>query len=945
MPQSTPVKAVLSLTTLLAATIMFIVGAPIASATVQYTFFASPTGSGTTCSLAAPCSLQGARDKVRTVNTTMTGDIDVDLRGGTYSLSSTFQLTANGTIDDSGFNGNTVVYQAYPGETPVLSGGTTISGWSLYDASKNMYRAAVPSSLDTLQLYVNGAPATIAQSGLYPAGLTYTAGTGAVTISNPAFTGMASWRNPSRIILTSQTSYKHLECPVASYSTSGSNTLAHLAQPCATNVDERLNPGPIYGSFNAVERVENAFELLDTAGEWYLDKAANYLYYIPRPGQNMSTASVIAPTLETLLTGTGDITHPLHNIQISGITFSYATWLRPLTNQGYAAIQGGLLYDIPTGGSQGIVRSHGNIIFTKSEHVFIGGNTFSHLGGVALQLQTGPQYDTIFGNVFTDIAAAAINVGESFETGVDNTPTVDTRLKTYDNLISNNFVENVGTRYTDAVAILAGYSDNTTIDHNEIRNVPYDGIQIGQIGNTDSAGDFSTYSLTAASYQQNNHITNNLIDGVMTYGTDGGAIYTMGTQPGSTLTGNHTRDETNGPGSNCLYMDAATSGYTIDSNVLEGCQHWAVIQLAPAADHNMVVTNNYYSADWGPLTSQLVFDPSDSTNTYANNVQLTLPVQTGAQSIEANAGIQAAYAPIKSCATQGGTCSFDGTRVVSYGSGSTYVQGRFTGSVACNSTVFGDPTPGVTKHCEFADQDLPPSNGIWTYCADANVGQTCSFTGMRTVAIGAMGRFSYGTFTGSVGCNSSVIFNARPLSAYQRCYVLATNQFTDAFASPANWTPNTGTWSVGGGAYIEGATNINTDTVVTGRTWNDSSTEFDTKLVTSGAGNNGWVGVQIRKTASTDNFAQSGYLVYLTAGGVLGIYRPGASLRAVQTDYTFTNVNHVRVSAIGNYIAVYINDSPLPVADVYDSTFTGGYTSLVTSWSSANYYNASVLSQ
>src|SRR5207244_386716 len=108
---------------------------------------ASPNGSGSLCTQAAPCSLTGAQNQVRTVNAGMTSDIVVNLRGGTYTLSAPFQLTENGSTHDSGMNGHNIIYQAYPGETPLLSGGQTITGWSLYDSSKNIYRALVGTSL------------------------------------------------------------------------------------------------------------------------------------------------------------------------------------------------------------------------------------------------------------------------------------------------------------------------------------------------------------------------------------------------------------------------------------------------------------------------------------------------------------------------------------------------------------------------------------------------------------------------------------------------------------------------------------------------------------------------------------------------------------------------------------------------------------------------------
>jgi hypothetical protein len=43
---------------------------------------------------------------------------------------------------------------------------------------------------------------------------------------------------------------------------------------------------------------------------------------------------------------------------------------------------------------------------------------------------------------------------------------------------------------------------------------------------------------------------------------------------------------------------------------------------------------------------------------------------------------------------------------VRYGSGGTYAYGTFTSSVACTNAVFGDPTPGVVKACEY---NTPPA--------------------------------------------------------------------------------------------------------------------------------------------------------------------------------------------------------------------------------------------
>ncbi|WP_055710890.1 hypothetical protein [Streptomyces torulosus] len=63
--------------------------------------YASPSGSGNTCSLSAPCSLDGAKSKVAGLAPGMAAGIDVYLRGGTYRLSQAFALGPS----DSGRNG------------------------------------------------------------------------------------------------------------------------------------------------------------------------------------------------------------------------------------------------------------------------------------------------------------------------------------------------------------------------------------------------------------------------------------------------------------------------------------------------------------------------------------------------------------------------------------------------------------------------------------------------------------------------------------------------------------------------------------------------------------------------------------------------------------------------------------------------------------------------
>ncbi|MEV4616062.1 hypothetical protein AB0K43_26235 [Kitasatospora sp. NPDC049258] len=242
----------------------------------------------------------------------MTGDIVVQLRDGTYRLSSPFQLGPQ----DSGTGGHTVVYQAYPGEHPVFSGAQQISGFTQVDAAKNIWKAPAPAGAQGLQLYVNGQRADRTRSALNPTGFTKTAA--GFTTADPSYTG---WRNASDVQIVARNAWKHLRCPLSGITAAGGGSSLNVAQPCWSNTKTSPTPGfPFNGNgtigINSISWLENAYELLSAPGQFYLDRTGGIdgsgtpeLYYIPRGGENLATADVELPTLETLVSATGTPGH------------------------------------------------------------------------------------------------------------------------------------------------------------------------------------------------------------------------------------------------------------------------------------------------------------------------------------------------------------------------------------------------------------------------------------------------------------------------------------------------------------------------------------------------------------------------------------------------------------------------------------------------------------
>ena len=243
------------------------VGPALAATTNLY---ASPSGTGTACSSAQPCSLAGAQAAVRSLNDAMSDDIVVQLADGVYRLSAPLRLTA----EDSGTNGHTVVWQAAPSARPVISGARAVTGWTLADAGRNIWRANVGAGIDTRQLYVNGAIATRARTQVNRSDFTATS-TG-MRFTNGALSYLNNLANQNRVEMESVNSFTDRYVSVQSIS----GNFITMQQPGWNNntfgYDTFTSPhraGPLY--------LTNAYEFLDSPGEWYLNPGTGVLYYIP----------------------------------------------------------------------------------------------------------------------------------------------------------------------------------------------------------------------------------------------------------------------------------------------------------------------------------------------------------------------------------------------------------------------------------------------------------------------------------------------------------------------------------------------------------------------------------------------------------------------------------------------------------------------------------------
>lgn len=129
------------------------------------------------------------------------------------------------------------------------------------------------------------------------------------------------------------------------------------------------------------------------------------------------------------------------------------------------------------------------------------------------------------------------------------------------------------------------------------------------------------------------------------------------------------------------------------------------------------------------------------------------------------------------CASEGGTCTFSGTRAVAFGSGA-YAYKTATGSIPCTSSAFGgDPAADIVKTCYIAS-----AGGPYGYTKCASEGGTCSVPGYnRDVVFGANGNFKHLVTKGGVACTSAKFGGDPAANVLKSCY-LAPN------GAPAGWT-------------------------------------------------------------------------------------------------------------------------------------------------------------
>lgn len=443
----------------------------VASETVK--LYVAPSGSDTgPGTLTRPYhTITRARDAIRELSkSNKSTNFTVVLRGGRYYLSSTADFTAQ----DSGQDANYVTYLNYPGEVPVLVGGTRVQAWSPYKSG--IYKALMPAlkKIDPKEFEVieNGVPAVLARSP----------NEGWFRLENPVIEPFWSFCYKEGEINPSNWNISQLQVHLIQMGTYFSE---HIPIVQVDAKERRLYTNFKMGDkfYNPVAgktyTIENALELLDFPGEYFADHKNGILYYYPLSKVTKSLlveTSVLKPVISIKSDSTDN---PVRNITFQGLCFQGGQIQIETLNADKIAIRDCRLLNA----AQDSIK-----LLAGSSNVNITGCEIANVGVNGIRLQ----------GVFPDP-----NTGRKISAAENN-------------LIQNNYIHQIGRLSISGCGIyLVNAANRNTISNNLITDTTKSGILM-----------FSMWDIPREwGVMNDNVIRNNELARCVTQSWDGGAFY------------------------------------------------------------------------------------------------------------------------------------------------------------------------------------------------------------------------------------------------------------------------------------------------------------------------------------------------------------------------------------------------------------------------------------
>lgn len=302
---------------------------------------------------------------------------------------------------------------------------------------------------------------------------------------------------------------------------------------------------------------------LDNPGEWYLDRAQGYIYYMPREVDDMSSVSCFAPTLKQWVIFQGKADAPVKNIHFNNLSFQFSSYLMP--KQGEKP-------------EQAAVEADAAMTFDYSENINFIDCELMYTGAYAMWFRQECHNNRVDHCYLANLGGGGIKIGEPYYRN-------DRRQVTHGNVVNNTIITHVGTELPSAVGIAILQSSDNQITHNEISDLRYSGISVGWVWGYNNSMKVWTWGIgpDGKSMSLQARIINPAVRNIIEYNhihhigwgelSDMGAIYTLGESQGTRISHNVIHDvwsyDYGGWG---LYTDEGSSDIELSYNLVYRCK-------------------------------------------------------------------------------------------------------------------------------------------------------------------------------------------------------------------------------------------------------------------------------------------------------------------------------------------------------------------------------------
>ena len=518
-------------------------------------------------------TLAVAETKAQSLNSK--GAVNVYIKNGEYFVTETYIISKNG---------RNITYKGFGNEETMLSGGTKVTdfiheGNGVYSANVDLEyisdiyvndeRRYVASSdillgessiLDT----TNKVYGPVVKSEFLPQNLSYAEG---MEIFYPA----VGWRSYTlKLDAITESDGDYLFNVKENVVIADRSTYSDIL----IDFDER----PFY--------LRNSKQLLDEEGEWYFDKMQKKLYYMPYSDEDIDECEIYASgAVDTIIR----LADGVYYRNFENLTFAHTGWKKAYEN-GELRWQGNEQI-LPANSSYGSVPHNipipAALQASFSNYINVTNCIFKHTGGAGLVLSGTTKNNTISGNVFYDIADSSMYIGYNNK---------GYKFKASNTKITNNVITDTGKKYYTASALTVYGAGSTYISHNDISDCPYTGIHIGPLMWSNEFTSDSTADHDIGEYSGDIHVENNSIHEIAKTNVDGGAIYTLGHNHGSTIIGNYIKNQY--VDYSAIYNDDGSACFEIRDNVSENVPgwlfHWNDEIFFVNASNNYSTTNENY---------------------------------------------------------------------------------------------------------------------------------------------------------------------------------------------------------------------------------------------------------------------------------------------------------------------------------------------------------------